>query len=88
MPTYYRHENHYYCTFRPCILNCSLSLSLLLLIFSCMTDETMLGSRQPTQEELDEPPTMQPAAHPLRRRLLKTANLDLTSMETDELSPR
>ncbi|XP_068996597.1 piezo-type mechanosensitive ion channel component 2 [Embiotoca jacksoni] len=25
-------------------------------ISSCMTDETMLGSRQPTQEELDEPP--------------------------------
>ncbi|XP_038577867.1 piezo-type mechanosensitive ion channel component 2 [Micropterus salmoides] len=56
-------------------------------VSSCMTDETMLGSRQPTQEELDEPPTMQPAAHPLRRRLLKTANLDLTSVETDELSP-
>uniref|UniRef100_A0A087XPM9 Uncharacterized protein n=1 Tax=Poecilia formosa TaxID=48698 RepID=A0A087XPM9_POEFO len=29
---------------------------------SCMTDETMLGSRQPTQEELDEPPAAPPAS--------------------------
>uniref|UniRef100_A0A673ABJ4 Uncharacterized protein n=1 Tax=Sphaeramia orbicularis TaxID=375764 RepID=A0A673ABJ4_9TELE len=29
--------------------------------FSCMTDETMLGSRQPTQEELDEPPAEEEA---------------------------
>ncbi|KAI3357269.1 hypothetical protein L3Q82_015721 [Scortum barcoo] len=56
-------------------------------VSSCMTDETMLGSRQPTQEELDEPPVVPPAADQLRRRLLKTANIDLTSMETDELSP-
>ncbi|XP_008287485.1 piezo-type mechanosensitive ion channel component 2 [Stegastes partitus] len=54
---------------------------------SCMTDETMLGSRQPTQEELDEPPAMLPAAAQLRRRLLKEANVDLTSFDTDELSP-
>ncbi|XP_023283479.1 piezo-type mechanosensitive ion channel component 2-like [Seriola lalandi dorsalis] len=52
-------------------------------VSSCMTDETMLGSRQPTQEELDEPP----AADQLRRRLLKTNNIDLTSFDTDELSP-
>lgn len=64
------------------------SALLLLLTFSCMTDETMLGSRQPTQEELDEPPAVPPAADQLRRRLLKTANIDLTSIETDELSPR
>ncbi|XP_054465286.1 piezo-type mechanosensitive ion channel component 2 [Anoplopoma fimbria] len=54
---------------------------------SCMTDETMLGSRQPTLEELDEPPAVLPAADKLRRRLLKTANIDLSSFETVELSP-
>lgn len=52
-----------------------------------MTDETMLGSRQPTQEELDEPPVVPPAADQLRRKLLRTANVDLTT-ETDELAPR
>ncbi|KAE8293253.1 Piezo-type mechanosensitive ion channel component 2 Protein FAM38B [Larimichthys crocea] len=56
-------------------------------ISSCMTDETMLGSRQPTQEELEEPPIVPPAADQLRRRLLRTANIDMTSVETDELSP-
>ncbi|XP_070695122.1 piezo-type mechanosensitive ion channel component 2 [Pempheris klunzingeri] len=56
-------------------------------ISSCMTDETMLGSRQPTQEELDEPLAVSPAAEKLRRRLLRTANVDLTSVEIDELSP-
>ncbi|KAM7404453.1 hypothetical protein PAMP_011798 [Pampus punctatissimus] len=52
-------------------------------VSSCMTDETMLGSRQPTQEELDEPPAVTPAANQLRRRLMKTTNIDLT----DEVSP-
>ncbi|XP_041859109.1 piezo-type mechanosensitive ion channel component 2 [Melanotaenia boesemani] len=52
---------------------------------SCMTDETMLGSRQPTQEELEEPPFVPPAAHQLRPRLLKEANIDLTSFDGDEL---
>ncbi|XP_071331067.1 piezo-type mechanosensitive ion channel component 2 [Trachinotus anak] len=56
-------------------------------ISSCMTDETMLGSRQPTQEELDEPPAVPPAADQLRRKLLKTANIDLTSFDIEELSP-
>uniref|UniRef100_UPI0037E7B47C piezo-type mechanosensitive ion channel component 2 n=1 Tax=Semicossyphus pulcher TaxID=241346 RepID=UPI0037E7B47C len=56
-------------------------------VSSCMTDETMLGSRQPTQEELDEPPPVPPAADQLRRRLLRTANIDLTSDGTDEISP-
>ncbi|TKS77326.1 Piezo-type mechanosensitive ion channel component 2 [Collichthys lucidus] len=56
-------------------------------ISSCMTDETMLGSRQPTQEELEEPPFVPPAADQLRRRLLRTANIDMSSVETDELSP-
>ncbi|XP_028266562.1 piezo-type mechanosensitive ion channel component 2 [Parambassis ranga] len=58
-------------------------------VSSCMTDETMLGSRQPTQEELDEPdepPAVPPAADQLRRRLLKEANIDLTSFDTDEPS--
>lgn len=53
-----------------------------------MTDETMLCSRQPTQEELDEPPVVPPATDQLRPRLLRTANIDLTSAETEELSPR
>ncbi|KAM4609898.1 piezo-type mechanosensitive ion channel component 2 [Polymixia lowei] len=56
-------------------------------VSSCMTDETLLGSRQPTQEELDESPVQQPAADQLRRRLLKTANVDLTSVDGDEYSP-
>ncbi|GAA6220059.1 piezo-type mechanosensitive ion channel component 2-like [Lates japonicus] len=55
-------------------------------VSSCMTDETMLVSRQPTQEELDEPPAVSPAANQLRQRLLKTTNIDLTSFDTDELS--
>ncbi|XP_072222975.1 piezo-type mechanosensitive ion channel component 2 [Leuresthes tenuis] len=53
---------------------------------SCMTDETMLGSRQPTQEELDDPPVVQPGPYQLRRRLLKEAHIDLTSFETEEPS--
>ncbi|KAL6119927.1 uncharacterized protein ACO6RY_04388 [Pungitius sinensis] len=56
-------------------------------VSSCSTDETMLGSRQPTLEELDEPPPGSPAADKLRRRLLKTANIDLTSFDTVLLSP-
>ncbi|XP_060912625.1 piezo-type mechanosensitive ion channel component 2 [Labrus mixtus] len=56
-------------------------------VSSCMTDETMLGSRQPTQEELDEPPAVPPAADQLRRRLLRTTNIDLTSAGPDETSP-
>lgn len=67
----------------PCI-----SLSLSPADFSCMTDETMLGSRQPTQEELDEPPTVMSAADQLRRRLLKTTNFDMDSFESDEVLPR
>ncbi|CAJ1085575.1 piezo-type mechanosensitive ion channel component 2 [Xyrichtys novacula] len=56
-------------------------------VSSCMTDETMLGSRQPTHEELDEPPAVPPAADQLRRRLLRTTNIDLTSVGPDEISP-
>ncbi|KAM9342468.1 piezo-type mechanosensitive ion channel component 2 [Pholidichthys leucotaenia] len=52
-------------------------------VSSCMTDETMLLSRQPTQEDLDE----SPAADQLRRRLLKEANIDLTSFDAGDLSP-
>ncbi|XP_027880624.1 piezo-type mechanosensitive ion channel component 2 [Xiphophorus couchianus] len=51
---------------------------------SCTTDETMLGSRQPTQEELDEPPVALPASL-LRRRLIKEANIDHCSFENDIL---
>ncbi|XP_076734493.1 piezo-type mechanosensitive ion channel component 2 [Maylandia zebra] len=56
-------------------------------VSSCMTDETMLVSRQPTQEELDEPPAVSPAADQFRRRLFKEANIDMTSFDTEELSP-
>ncbi|XP_041654339.1 piezo-type mechanosensitive ion channel component 2 [Cheilinus undulatus] len=54
-------------------------------VSSCLTDETNLISRQPTQEELDEPPAVPPAADQLRRRLLRTANIDLTCVEPDEI---
>lgn len=47
----------------------------------------MLGSRQPTQEELDEPPVAAAATH-LRKRLLKSANVDWSSYDADEVSPR
>ncbi|RVE70309.1 hypothetical protein OJAV_G00063360 [Oryzias javanicus] len=53
---------------------------------SCMTDETLLVSRQPTQEELDESPVAPPSGNQLRRRLLKEAKIELTSFEADELS--
>ncbi|KAM6977730.1 piezo-type mechanosensitive ion channel component 2 [Aplochiton taeniatus] len=51
---------------------------------SCMTDETMLGSRQPTLDLLDDPPMLLPAANQLRRQLLKTNNVDMTSFDGDE----
>lgn len=54
---------------------------------SCMTDETMLCSRQPTQEELDEPPAPLPEADQLRRRLVRTAKIDLPC-EAEECPPR
>ncbi|CAL8261289.1 unnamed protein product [Gadus morhua 'NCC'] len=50
------------------------------------TEETLLGSRQPTQEELDDPPGPQPTADLLRRRLLKTPRIDMGSPE-DEAPP-
>lgn len=55
--------------------------------FSCMTEETMICSRQPTQEELDELPDAPdaPADH-LRRRLVRTTNIDLTLAEMEEIS--
>nr|XP_046251923.1 piezo-type mechanosensitive ion channel component 2 [Scatophagus argus] len=56
-------------------------------VSSCMTDETMLGTRQPTQEELDELPVVPPAADQIRRRLMRTANIDLTFVVMDELPP-
>lgn len=49
-----------------------------------MTDETLLGSRQPTLDELDDPPILQAAADQLRRKLLKTTNLDLDSFDTED----
>lgn len=59
------------------------------LTFSCMTEETMICSRQPTQEELDELPVAPPApADQVRRRLVRTTNIDLTPGEIEEVSPR
>lgn len=59
------------------------------LTFSCMTEETMICSRQPTQEELDELPVAPPdPANQVRRRLVRTTNIDLTPGETEENSPR
>ncbi|XP_053705319.1 piezo-type mechanosensitive ion channel component 2 [Synchiropus splendidus] len=55
-------------------------------VSSCMTDETLLVSRQPTQEELDDPPVA-PATEHLKRRLVKSANVDMMSFESSELSP-
>ncbi|KAK7884332.1 hypothetical protein WMY93_027455 [Mugilogobius chulae] len=52
----------------------------------CMTDETMLGSRQPTQEELDEPPMLL-GPDQLRKRLLKTGHVDFGSFDTEDRSP-
>uniref|UniRef100_A0AAZ3P3B8 Piezo-type mechanosensitive ion channel component n=1 Tax=Oncorhynchus tshawytscha TaxID=74940 RepID=A0AAZ3P3B8_ONCTS len=46
--------------------------------------ETLLGSRQPTLDELDDPPILQAAADQLRRKLLKTTNLDLDSFDTED----
>nr|XP_029521203.1 piezo-type mechanosensitive ion channel component 2-like [Oncorhynchus nerka] len=54
---------------------------------SCVTDETLLGSRQPTLDELDDPPLLQPTAEQLRRKLLKTANLDLGSFDSEVPPP-
>ncbi|XP_072771947.1 piezo-type mechanosensitive ion channel component 2 [Nerophis lumbriciformis] len=55
-------------------------------VSSCGTEETMLGSRQPTQEELEEPPGT-PAADHLRRTLFRSAHVDWTSYEDHGLSP-
>ncbi|XP_019907528.3 piezo-type mechanosensitive ion channel component 2 [Esox lucius] len=55
---------------------------------SCMTDETLLGSRQPTQDELEDPPLLQPADEKLRWKLLKTANIDLSSFDCESPPPR
>ncbi|XP_064156489.1 piezo-type mechanosensitive ion channel component 2 isoform X4 [Anguilla rostrata] len=55
-------------------------------VSSCMTEETMLGSRQPTQEELDDPPApapTPPAPVQLRRRLLKSTHIDLPSFDSE-----
>uniref|UniRef100_A0A8C7UAN9 Piezo-type mechanosensitive ion channel component n=1 Tax=Oncorhynchus mykiss TaxID=8022 RepID=A0A8C7UAN9_ONCMY len=46
--------------------------------------ETLLGSRQPTLDELDDPPILQAAADQLRRKLLKTTKLDLDSFDTED----
>lgn len=59
------------------------------LSFSCMTEETMICSRQPTQEELDQLPVAPPApADQVRPRLVRSTNIDLTPGETEQVSPR
>ncbi|XP_028308279.1 LOW QUALITY PROTEIN: piezo-type mechanosensitive ion channel component 2 [Gouania willdenowi] len=57
-------------------------------VSSCTTDETMLGSRQPTQEKLDEPPAMSPAGNQFRRRLLKEGNVDMSTFDEEKLKLR
>ncbi|KAJ8332691.1 hypothetical protein SKAU_G00424800 [Synaphobranchus kaupii] len=55
-------------------------------VSSCMTDETLLVSRQPTQEELDDdtvPVPVPPTTAQLRRKLLKSANVDLPSFDSE-----
>ncbi|XP_066500511.1 piezo-type mechanosensitive ion channel component 2 [Hoplias malabaricus] len=71
-------------------LSCSSSVS------SCMTDETLLMSRQPTQDDIEEsclasPKTdqhiPQPSAQQIRRKLLKCANVDMTSFDQESPIP-
>ncbi|XP_042564868.1 piezo-type mechanosensitive ion channel component 2 [Clupea harengus] len=50
---------------------------------SCLTDDTLLGSRQPTLEDLDEPLPPQTTGQELRRKLLKSAHIDLSSFDSD-----
>ncbi|KAL2101975.1 hypothetical protein ACEWY4_003736 [Coilia grayii] len=55
-------------------------------VSSCLTDETLLGSRQPTQEDLDDllqPPPKTTGPEELRRKLLKSACVDLSSFDSD-----
>ncbi|XP_049341464.1 piezo-type mechanosensitive ion channel component 2 [Astyanax mexicanus] len=61
-------------------------------ISSCFTEETILMSRQPTQDDIDEPCSVSPktdqhfsqaSAHQLRRKLLKCANVDMTSFDQE-----
>ncbi|XP_028841723.1 piezo-type mechanosensitive ion channel component 2 [Denticeps clupeoides] len=54
-------------------------------VSSCMTDETLLVSRQPTQDELEEP--LPPPASPqqLRGKLIKSGNVDLGSFDSESL---
>ncbi|XP_036388553.1 piezo-type mechanosensitive ion channel component 2 [Megalops cyprinoides] len=52
-------------------------------VSSCLTDETMLGSRQPTQEDLDDVSAVPPGADLLRRKLLKSANVDLATFDRE-----
>ncbi|KAK1157641.1 piezo-type mechanosensitive ion channel component 2-like [Acipenser oxyrinchus oxyrinchus] len=57
---------------------------------SCLMDVTTLDSRQPPQDDLEEPPappdTPPPrASDPLRRKLLKTANFDMSSTDSESV---
>ncbi|KAL4646317.1 piezo-type mechanosensitive ion channel component 2-like [Arapaima gigas] len=52
-------------------------------ISSCMTEETMLGSRQPTQEDLDETPDLPQPSNQQRRKLVKSGKIDLPSFDAD-----
>ncbi|XP_072538712.1 piezo-type mechanosensitive ion channel component 2 [Salminus brasiliensis] len=65
-------------------------------ISSCMTEETMLMSRQPTQDDIDEPcidspktdqHLSQPSAHQLRQKLRKCANVDMASFDQESPLP-
>ncbi|XP_076122839.1 piezo-type mechanosensitive ion channel component 2 [Alosa pseudoharengus] len=56
-------------------------------VSSCLTDDTLLGSRQPTLEDLDEPPPPPNTGLELRRKLLKSARIDLSSFDSDKPPP-
>ncbi|KAL6456500.1 hypothetical protein MHYP_G00350440 [Metynnis hypsauchen] len=65
-------------------------------VSSCLTEETMLMSRQPTQDDVDEPCSAspkidqhisQPTAQQPRRKLLKCANVDMTSFDQESHLP-
>ncbi|MGH0171583.1 UNVERIFIED_CONTAM: hypothetical protein FKN15_061480 [Acipenser sinensis] len=50
---------------------------------SCLMEVTTLVSRQPPQDDLEEPPPR--ASDPLRRKLLKTANFDMSSIDSESV---
>ncbi|XP_048873648.1 piezo-type mechanosensitive ion channel component 2 isoform X2 [Brienomyrus brachyistius] len=73
---------HGYAKFKNSTSKMSLGSSL----SSCMTEETLLGSRQATID-LDETPETPPSAKQLRHKLVKSANVDQSSFDADDSVP-